>query len=115
MSTLLDRHDVLLVDLDGTLYRGATVVPGAVAAVQAARDRGVSTVYVTNNASRRPAEVAAQARVRELQDKLRLLESRALALEGTYTRLPADQMVIQQIEQAGVATLQETATTVASR
>ena len=51
----------------------------------------------------------------ELKDKLRLLESRALALEGTYTRLPADQLVIQQIEQAGIATLQETATTVASR
>jgi len=62
-----------------------------------------------------PADVAAQARVQELQDKLRLLESRALALEGTYTRLPADRLVIQQIEQAGVATLQETATTVASR
>lgn len=61
------------------------------------------------------ADVAAQARVRELHDKLRLLESRALALEGTYTRLPADQMVIQQIEAAGVATLQETATTVSSR
>ena len=62
-----------------------------------------------------PADVTAQARLRELQDKLRLLESRALALEGTYTRLPADQMVIQQIEAAGIATLQETATTVSSR
>lgn len=59
MSTLLDRHDVLLVDLDGTLYRGATVVPGAAEAMRAAQGRGVSTVYVTNNASRRPAEVAA--------------------------------------------------------
>ena len=62
-----------------------------------------------------PADASAQARLRELQDKLRLLESRALALEGTYTRLPADQMVIQQIEAAGIATLQETATTVSSR
>lgn len=62
-----------------------------------------------------PADVSAHARLRELQDKLRLLESRALALEGTYTRLPADQMVIQQIEAAGIATLQETATTVSSR
>jgi len=61
------------------------------------------------------SDVAAQTRLRELEDKLRLLESRALALEGTYTRLPADQIVIQQIEQAGVATLQETATTIASR
>jgi len=62
-----------------------------------------------------PADVVAQARVRELEEKLRLLESRALALEGTYTRLPADQLVIQQVQAAGVATLQETATTLASR
>lgn len=61
------------------------------------------------------ADPVAQTRMIELKDKLRLLESRALALEGTYTRLPADQLVIQQIEQAGIATLQETATTVASR
>ncbi len=72
--------------------------------------------YVADEeANSNPSDVAAQTRVRELQDKLRLLESRALALEGTYTRLPADQLVIQQIEQAGIATLQETATTVASR
>lgn len=74
--------------------------------------------YVDTEAGRarqNPGDVVAQVRVQELQDKLRLLESRALALEGTYTRLPADQLVIQQIEQAGVATLQETATTVASR
>jgi hypothetical protein len=62
-----------------------------------------------------PADVVGQARVQDLQDRLRLLESRAVALEGTYTRLPADRLVIQQVEQAGVATLQETATTVASR
>lgn len=61
------------------------------------------------------ANVAAQSRLREPQDKLRLLESRAQVLEGTYTRLPADQIVIQQMEQPGVATLQETATTIASR
>jgi hypothetical protein len=73
-------------------------------------------IYVAGErANVNPADLAAQARVQELQDKLGLLESRALALEGTYTRLPADRLVIQQIEQAGVATLQETATTVASR
>ncbi|WP_300019113.1 HAD-IIA family hydrolase [Pseudonocardia sp.] len=59
MSTPLDRHDVLLADLDGTLYRGPEAVPGAVEAVRAAAGRGVGTVYVTNNASRRPVDVAA--------------------------------------------------------
>ena len=59
MSDLLDRHDFLLADLDGTLYRGAVAVPGAVEAVRGAAARGVRTVFVTNNASRRPADVAA--------------------------------------------------------
>ncbi len=73
-------------------------------------------LYVqTETAAADANDVVAQARIRELEEKLRLLESRALALEGTYTRLPADRMVIEQVQAAGVATLQETATTVASR
>lgn len=73
--------------------------------------------YVAEEAIRvsQAPDAQAQAQLQELQNKLQMLESRALALEGTYTRLPADQMVIQQIEQAGVATLQETATTAAAR
>ncbi len=58
MTDLLDRYDILLADLDGTLYRGPVAVPGAVEALRAAAERGVRTVYVTNNASRRPGEVA---------------------------------------------------------
>jgi glycerol 3-phosphatase-2 len=59
VTSLLDRHDLLLADLDGTLYRGREVVPGAAEAVRRAAERGVRTVYVTNNASRSPADVAA--------------------------------------------------------
>lgn len=86
----------------------------AAAVARAFLDKARAHVAV-EQAKANPADVEAQARIQELQDKLRLLESRALALEATYTRLPADRFVIQQIEQAGVATLQETATTVASR
>lgn len=56
---LLGRHDSLLADLDGTLYRGQDAVPGAVEAIRQAAARGVPTVYVTNNASRSPGDVAA--------------------------------------------------------
>jgi HAD superfamily hydrolase (TIGR01457 family) len=59
-ATLLDRIDVLLADLDGTLYRGASAVPGAVEAVRAVIERGARPVYVTNNAARTPAAVAEQ-------------------------------------------------------
>jgi HAD superfamily hydrolase (TIGR01450 family) len=59
VTALHDQHDVLLADLDGTLYAGRSAVPGAVEAVRAAAERGCRTAYVTNNASRRPTEVAA--------------------------------------------------------
>lgn len=48
-------------------------------------------------------------------DKLQALESRALAVEGGLTKLPADQIVIRQLQNAGVGTLQELATTMSSR
>lgn len=86
----------------------------AAAAARALQDKA-RTYVAEEKAKLNPADPVAQARFMELSDKLRLLESRSLALEGTYTRLPADQLVIQQIEQAGIATLQETATAVSSR
>lgn len=55
------------------------------------------------------------ARLGELKDKLQALESRSLALEGTLSRLPADQLVIRQLQNAAIATLQETTTTASSR
>jgi glycerol 3-phosphatase-2 len=56
---LLAAYDALLLDLDGTVYRGGEAVPGAVEAIKASRDRGAGIRYVTNNASREPASVAA--------------------------------------------------------
>lgn len=51
----------------------------------------------------------------DAQDRLQALESRALAVEGGLTKLPADQIIISQLQNAGIATLQELATTMASR
>ncbi|MBP2477434.1 HAD superfamily hydrolase (TIGR01450 family) [Crossiella equi] len=62
MGTLLDAHDALLLDLDGTVYRGGTAVPGAPEAVAEALRRERAVRYVTNNASRSPAEVAQHLR-----------------------------------------------------
>lgn len=49
---LLDDHDVVLFDLDGTVYRGGELVPGALEAIQQVHGRGVPVRYVTNNASK---------------------------------------------------------------
>lgn len=53
-APLRDLYDVLLFDLDGTLYTGSKVLPRAVDAVTAADG---AALYVTNNASRTPTQV----------------------------------------------------------
>ena len=54
----VDVHDAVLLDLDGTLYRGTRAVPGAAAALAAVTAAGLHLAYLTNNASRTPQEVA---------------------------------------------------------
>jgi glycerol 3-phosphatase-2 len=52
-------YDVLLLDLDGVVYLGGTAIPGAPEALQKAKGAGAHLAYVTNNASRTPAAIAA--------------------------------------------------------
>lgn len=55
---LQDAFDAALVDLDGVAYRGPHAIPTAPPALEAARAAGLRLVFVTNNASREPGEVA---------------------------------------------------------
>ncbi|MEV0712231.1 HAD-IIA family hydrolase [Nocardia aurea] len=57
MTRLRDRYEALLLDLDGTLYRGPVVIEGAPEAL-VDDVGGQRLVYVTNNASRAPKTVA---------------------------------------------------------
>ncbi|MFS8096083.1 HAD-IIA family hydrolase [Lentzea alba] len=57
-ETLVDRYDALLIDLDGTVYRGKEAVPGAAEEIAKARAKGLGIRFVTNNASRSPQAVA---------------------------------------------------------
>jgi HAD superfamily hydrolase (TIGR01450 family) len=59
---LLDRYDAVLLDLDGTVYRGGSAIEGAEQTIAAAHRAGVAVRYVTNNASRGPDVVSAQLR-----------------------------------------------------
>src|ERR1700744_3049635 len=58
-KTLAEAYDVLLFDLDGVVYIGGVAIPGAPEALRAAQEAGAHVAYVTNNASRTPAAVAA--------------------------------------------------------
>lgn len=55
---LVEQHDLVMLDLDGVVYRGADPVPHAVAALEQARSGGTRLAYVTNNASRTAAAAA---------------------------------------------------------
>jgi HAD superfamily hydrolase (TIGR01450 family) len=57
---LVDDYDAVLLDLDGTVFAGHAPLPGAIEAVAALPADHIR--YVTNNASRRPGEVAVHLR-----------------------------------------------------
>ncbi len=55
MGTLAQEHDCLLLDLDGTVFRGHELTDGANGSLEKVAGR---TLFVTNNASRSAGEVA---------------------------------------------------------
>jgi HAD superfamily hydrolase (TIGR01450 family) len=59
---LISLFDALLADLDGVVYAGQHAIPGAVDSLQQLEGLGIGLGYVTNNASRTPAQVAAHLR-----------------------------------------------------
>ena len=59
---LAGEYDVALLDLDGVVYSGPDPIPGAAAALGAAREAGMRLAFVTNNASRSPSAIAEQLR-----------------------------------------------------
>jgi glycerol 3-phosphatase-2 len=58
VKSLALQFDAILCDLDGVVYRGKNELPGAAETLNAIRKLGVKCAFVTNNASRTPAEVA---------------------------------------------------------
>lgn len=58
-NALAGFFDSILMDLDGVVYVGPEAVPGAAETIATVTAAGVRVVYVTNNASRPPQEVAA--------------------------------------------------------
>ncbi|ABM14090.1 MULTISPECIES: HAD-IIA family hydrolase [Mycolicibacterium] len=59
MTTLAQQHDCLLLDLDGTVFRGHEPTPGAVDTLASVDSR---ILFVTNNASRDAEQVAEHLR-----------------------------------------------------
>jgi HAD superfamily hydrolase (TIGR01450 family) len=58
VTLLVDRYDAVLLDLDGTLFRGTERIPAAGPTVAALRKRRTSLAFMTNNSSATPESVA---------------------------------------------------------
>jgi len=54
------RYDAVLLDLDGVVYRGNQVVAAAPQTLEGIRALGVRVLFLTNNSSRTPDEVASK-------------------------------------------------------
>jgi glycerol-1-phosphatase len=61
-DALFAGYDVVLFDLDGTVYHGAQVIEGARETVAAVRSQGTAVRFVTNNASKAPEDVVTHLR-----------------------------------------------------
>jgi glycerol 3-phosphatase-2 len=104
VSGPLDGYDAVLLDLDGTVIRGADPVPGALDVVNELRQAGRSVQFITNNASRAPEEVAEHLTalgVRTVADEV--VTSGQAAVAMLATQLPAGAAVLVVGSEALVA------------
>lgn len=94
-GTLLDEHDVLLLDLDGVVYVGPDAVPHAPSALQAAVAAGRRLGFITNNASRPPEQVAEHLRELDVpaQDE-DVVNSAQAAADHLASRFPSGSPVL---------------------
>jgi glycerol-1-phosphatase len=110
-AILARAYHLVIFDLDGVIYLGTEPVAGAADAVEATVDGGTPVAFVTNNASRRAAEVGTLLRgmgVKARNDDV--LTSAQAAAELLATDLPAGSPVLvvgapalrQEIEAAGL-------------
>ena len=58
----MKRYRGYILDLDGTLFRGDQAIPGAQFFVGQLRKKGIPHLYLTNNSSRTPGQVAEKLR-----------------------------------------------------
>jgi HAD superfamily hydrolase (TIGR01450 family) len=104
----IEGADVLLLDLDGVVYRGKAAIPNAVETLQRLRGDGLRIGYITNNASRRPDTVADQLRGFGLDVETdQVVTSPQAAVRLLADRLPAHARVLVIGGDGLVAVVQE--------
>ena len=110
MAVLADAYDAFLFDLDGVLYRGTEVVPGAPEAVARLRAAGKRVAFVTNNATRTPEAVAARltgfgipASADEVESSALVTAAQLAARGVSEAFVVGEEGVLQALRDAGIA------------
>jgi glycerol 3-phosphatase-2 len=94
-ADLICTFDALLADLDGVVYAGPHAIPGAVESLRRLAGIGVGLGYVTNNASRSPAQVAQHLRgLGAPAEDAQVVSSSQAAAELLASLLPAGARVL---------------------
>lgn len=92
VKTLAQEYDCLLIDLDGTVYRGHSSTDGAAESLDKVQSR---KLFITNNASRSAAEVAKHMRdLGFTADGDDVVTSAQTAARVLADQLPADSRVL---------------------
>lgn len=95
MTAFIDAYDAVFFDLDGVLYLGPHAVEGAVEGIGRLHERGVRTLYVTNNAARSAGAVAEHLTTLGFQAREDEVVSSAQAASGLLRReLPQGSKVL---------------------
>lgn len=99
-----------IIDLDGTVYRSETVIPGACEGIEHLRDAGVDIAFVTNS-STKPRELCLE-RLESLgidADESEILTAAAVTASYVADEYPAATVMaigapalVEELEQAGV-------------
>ena len=94
-NILARQYDVALFDLDGVIYSGDEPVAHAASSLAAAVAAGMHAAYVTNNASRTPAEVVEKLAAAGVQAKVEeIITSAQVAAEILRDRLDPGALVL---------------------
>src|SRR5438876_6002334 len=118
MSAPIDRYERFVFDLDGTIWRGSTLLPHAAEVLAEVRRRAKPVAFLTNNGSRSGREVAEMLRGKGIEAQpehvvtsgraaRRLLEDRGLAGGGRTCFLVGGAGLREELEPLGMAFLSE--------
>lgn len=113
MPSLIDRYRAFALDLDGVVWRGTELLPGAYEAISAIRERGKPLLLLTNNGAYSPEGILERIAPDGGLDGIEVLTSTTVAirwvrqhkLEGATGLVLATQAVVSQV--SGVLDLQE--------